>query len=239
MSAKAATPTIDDLIRSYLDTLSPADRADVEGSLDLLRSGLDGYGHQHLTPAEARRWAIARAEDADADEELPFTQVFGARQLAKYLDEFFGYFLIRKVILSAEQVDETIEHVRGFVGWLAATGALTPAVARKALGRAAQASDELPAAEALGGHLYELAKRTTETAAARRVAYDEIVDDFLVVERVAPGRLWFLDGVGPIKVPEAASRVARAGWTINLVLGRSGDRWDVLEVGNVYPETLA
>ena len=65
------------------------------------------------------------------------------------------------------------------------------------------------------------------------------MEDFLVIERVAPGRIWFLDGVGPIKVPEAASAVARPGWTINLVLGRRGAAWDVLEVGNVYPETLA
>jgi len=65
------------------------------------------------------------------------------------------------------------------------------------------------------------------------------VEDFLVIERVAPGRIWFLDGVGPIKVPEAASAVARPGWTINLVLGRRGSGWEVLEVGNVYPETLA
>ena len=54
-----------------------------------------------------------------------------------------------------------------------------------------------------------------------------------------PPRLWFIGGIGPVKVPEAASAVARPGWTINLVLGRHGTTWDVLEVGNVYPETLA
>ena len=59
-----------------------------------------------------------------------------------------------------------------------------------------------------------------------------------MVERVAPGRIWFVDDVGPIKVPEAASALARPGWTINLMLGKRGQPWDVLEVGNVYPETL-
>ena len=38
---------------------------------------------------------------------------------------------------------------------------------------------------------------------------------------------------------EGTSALARPGWTINLVLGKRGDLWDVLEVGNVYPETLA
>ncbi len=65
------------------------------------------------------------------------------------------------------------------------------------------------------------------------------MEDYLVVARVAPGRIWFLDGVGPIKVPSEASALARPGWTINLVIGKRGAAWDVLEVGNVYPETLA
>jgi hypothetical protein len=63
--------------------------------------------------------------------------------------------------------------------------------------------------------------------------------DFLVIERVAPGRIWFEEVVGPVKVPEVASRLARPGWTVNIVLGRVGGRWHILEVGNVYPERLA
>ena len=70
-------------------------------------------------------------------------------------------------------------------------------------------------------------------------AYEEVVDDYLVIERVAPGRIWFLGGVGPITVPEAASAVARPGWTVSIAIGRRGADWDVLEVGSVYPETLA
>ncbi len=102
------------------------------------------------------------------------------------------------------------------------------------------ASVDLPAAERLGRLLHEIGR--ANAAKVRRGAppeFDEIVEDDLVIERVAPGRIWFLHGVGPIKVPEAASAVARPGWTINLVLGRRGAGWDVLEVGNVYPETLA
>jgi hypothetical protein len=52
-------------------------------------------------------------------------------------------------------------------------------------------------------------------------------------------RIWFIGGFGPIKATEAASAVARPGWTVDLVLGRRGPDWDVLEVDNVYPEPLA
>lgn len=127
-----------------------------------------------------------------------------------------------------------------FLAWLAERGEIRRDIARKVLGCTATASVDLPAAERLGRLLQEIARPDTQrvrTGSADK--FDEIVEDFLVIERVAPGRIWFLDGVGPIKVPEAASAVARPGWTVNLVLGRRGNRWEVLEVGNVYPETLA
>ena len=66
-----------------------------------------------------------------------------------------------------------------------------------------------------------------------------MIEDFLVVDRVAPGRIWLIGVDGPLKVPETASRIARPGWTINLVIGRVGGVWRVLEVGNVYPRTIA
>lgn len=230
--------TVNGLIGAYLAQLAGSKRRvrQAEGSLDLLRQGLNGYGYQNLPVADRERWSAAfNHGDEDA-----FCAMFGAGQMAKYLDEFLGYFLIRKVMMSEDEVAQTVEDVRGFVEWLARERELTPTTARKALGRLATAGADLPAAERLSDLLFGLAKAAE--AKARRgaaPAYEEVVDDYLVIERVAPGRIWFLGGVGPIKVPEAASAVARPGWTVNIAVGRRGANWDVLEVGNVYPETLA
>jgi hypothetical protein len=236
--ARAPRRSIETLMEAYLAQLPGGKRRvrEAGGSLELLRSGLDGYAYQNLSRADRDRWSAA----FDAGDETCFSRLFGAREIAGYLDEFLGYFLIRKVLMPEEEVARTVEDVRGFVEWLAAERELTPTAARKALGGIATASVDLPAAERLGRLLHDIARANAEPA--RRGAgpeFDEIVEDFLVIERVAPGRIWFLDGIGPIKVPEAASAVARPGWTINLVLGRRGATWDVLEVGNVYPETLA
>ena len=223
---------------AYLAQLAGGKRRarEVGESLELLRHGLDGYAYQHLARADRDRWSAA----FDDGDETCFSRMFGAREVARYLDEFLGYFLIRKVLMPEDEVARTVEDVRGFIEWLAVERELTPAGARKALGRIATASADLPAAERLGRLLHEIAR--ANEAKARRGAIpelDEVVEDFLVISRVAPGRIWFLDGVGPIKVPEAASAVARPSWAINLVLGRRGTAWEVLEVGNVYPETLA
>jgi hypothetical protein len=235
---KAPRRSIVELMDAYLAQLSGGKRRvrDVGSSLELLRHGLDGYGYQHLSRADHERWSAAYNDG----EEGAFCRMFGARAIATYVDEFLGYFLIRKVLLSADEVARTVEDLRGFVEWLAAQRELTPAAARRALGGIAVAAVDLPAAERLGRLLHEIAEaNSAKVLRSARPEFDDVVDDFLVIERVAPGRIWFLDGVGPIKVPEAASAVARPGWTINLVLGRRGATWEVLEVGNVYPETLA
>ena len=185
---------------------------------------------------DRERWSAVVNDEGD---EQAFCRLFGASYIVKYLDEFLGYFLIRKVIMPEDEVATTIEDVRGFVAWLGETGAITAAAARRALGSLASASVDLPAAERLGKVLYELGRQNDAVWGASPPSFDEIVEDYLVIERVAPARLWFIGGIGPIKVPEAASAVARPGWTVNLVLGRRGTTWDVLEVGNVYPETLA
>jgi len=233
-------PTIDELLSAYLAEIeTPATRRRrnrATESLDLLRQGLDGYGYQYLGRVDRGRWHAAY----DAGDEAAFCRVAGASVLLKYLDEFLGYFLIRKVLISDDEVAATVEDIRAFVEWLYRRRQITPASARKALGRLASASLDLPAAEQLAELLHDLAKQgEAAVQALGEAAFEEIVDDYLVIERVAPGRLGFLDGVGPVKVPEAASALARPGWTINLVLGRRGPAWEILEVGNVYPETLA
>jgi hypothetical protein len=45
------------------------------------------------------------------------------------------------------------------------------------------------------------------------------VEDCLETERVQPDMLWF----------------AEPGWSVTVTLGRSGGRWQLLKVGNVYP----
>lgn len=244
--ASRPKPSIDELMTAYLAEIAPPAamprargqaRNRAAESLELLQHGLNGYGYQHLGRADSARWQAA----FDAGDESAFCRIAGASVLLKYLDEFLGYYLIRKVAMPDDEVAATIEEVRAFVEWLYRRREITPAGARRALGRLASASVDLPAAERLSDLLYDLAKRGEDAVRARggEAAFEEIVDDYLVIERVAPGRLWFLDGVGPVKVPEAASSVARPGWTVNLVLGRHGTTWEILEVGNVYPETLA
>ena len=212
------------------------ERDHVAMSLELLSSALNNYGHEHLSRADTKRFIDAFE---DAEDEDTFSRMFGVEEMLTYIDEFVSWFLIRKVIMPLGQTEQTIEDVRGFVEWLAESGEIGTGQARKALGAIATASIDVPSAERLAHILHDLARRSTETAAAGRTRWDETIEDYLVIERVAPGRIWFIDGVGPIKVPEAASALARPGWTVSCLVARVGTTWHLLETGNVYPETLA
>lgn len=255
-----ARHSIDALMREYLAALPDRRRRRDDGgvtdSLQLLQHALEGYGYQYLSRADGARYEAARDEaelsdalrqrvasdpGSEAADELqpaaPFCRMFGVALLVKYLDEFLDDFMIRKVLFTSEMVEATINDVRGFLAWLGEHGHLTAGQTRTALGRIARGADEVPAADRLSSLLYEEGRRSE--AQADRFRDAEIIEDFLVVERVAPGRIWLIGVDGPLKVPEAASRLARPGWTINLVIGRDGEVWRVLEVGNVYPRTLA
>jgi hypothetical protein len=67
------------------------------------------------------------------------------------------------------------------------------------------------------------------------IADDDYIEDYLAIEKVEPGALWFEGGIGPVAVPKAASNIAQTGWSVNVSLARSGQTWHILEVGNVYP----
>jgi hypothetical protein len=51
----------------------------------------------------------------------------------------------------------------------------------------------------------------------------------------SPVRCGFEGGIGPLTLAEEASDIARVGCSANVVLARTRGRWEVLEVGNVYP----
>lgn len=69
----------------------------------------------------------------------------------------------------------------------------------------------------------------------RTLCDDDYIEDFLMIDRVDSGSLWFEGQVGPVAVPVEAGNIAQVGWSVNVVLGRVGTTWQILEVGNVYP----
>jgi hypothetical protein len=93
---------------------------------------------------------------------------------------------------------------------------------------------ELPRADRLGELLHdEMAK--TPSFDPDDVLGEDWIEDFLAIERVEPGALWFEGGIGPVSVSKKASDLAEVGWGVNIVLARLRGKWRIVELGFVYP----
>lgn len=210
--ARLATRTL----RNYLDVIG------------LFRDCLNGYGHQSLDPAERRRFEAAYEHDEDA-----FVHLFGPDKIVENLGEFLGYFMIRKVAAGEELLRSAGTVTKKLVKWLGEHGYLDAAAVDDAVAMIGDAARDLPKADKLSQLLFDQARTTTIDL--DKLGDDDYMEDYLMIEAVEPGALWFEGAVGPVKVPRAASGIAQVGWTVNVVLGRAGKTWHLLEVGNVYP----
>ncbi len=227
--------SIDRALETFLQErrtqLAPRTVRTYESVIELLQACLNSYGYQSLSELERRRWQAAY----DAGDEQAFCRLFGPDKIVDNLGEFLGYFMMRKVLAGEALLRASGTVTRKLVVWLAERGYATPAAAQDAIQRAGAAAHDLPQAARLASVL-SAAAQAAAPANVQALADEDYIEDYLTISRVEPGRLWFGEDIGPVKVPKTASELARQGWMVNLVLGRVRGQWRILEVGNVYPE---
>lgn len=233
-NAKSEIPAIDAVLDEFLaarrEQLRPGALHDCEDALGLLRDSLNGYAYDSLAGEERRRWEQA----FDAGDETAFCRLFGPDKLLDHLGEFFGYFMVRKVMADTAFLHSTGTVVADLTRWLGKRGYVDAATVGEAVDRAEAAADDLPRADRLGSLLYDAA-RSADPIDLDALADEDYVEDFLEITRVESGALWFSGDIGPVPVPAEAAQFVEVGWSVNIVLARIQGAWRVIEVGNVYP----
>jgi len=233
-AADTGSPSIDDVLNVFLTEcrtgLSERTMRSYVSVLELLRACLNNYGYQLLSESEERQFQAAYA----AGDEQAFCHLFGPDKVAENLNEFLGYFMIRKVMTGPDLVRASGTVTGKLVAWLAERGYLAPDAARAAAQRAKSAVRDLPRATRLGSVLFDAAEMAPAIN-VNRLADEDYIEDELTISRVEPGQLWFEDDIGPVKVPRAGTDLARPGWSVSLALGRVRGQWRIVQVGNVYP----
>ncbi len=229
-----AVPSIDEVLEGFLaaqrERLAASTYARYEDIVDLLRHCLNGYGYQSLTGAEAQAWQAA----FDAGDEEAFTRVCGPERIVENYGEFLGYFMIRKVAASKQQLKDAGTVTKRLARWLAEQGYVDVDAAELARDRATDAGKELPRADELGHQLFLETQHTRLPVHPNDIPDEDWVEDHLPITRVEDGRLWFGE-VGPVEVPSSASDVAEVGWDVTVVLARIDGAWRLVQVGAVYP----
>lgn len=220
---------LQDYLAARHKTLSAADYRKHEAIIEFFRRSLNGYAYQSLSAFERKRF-----DDAfDAGDEDAYCKLFGADKIPGEVGSFLGDFMVRKVIAPSSVVAAAGPVMVDLLDWLVGERLVEAGDIVDAKDRAVTTGSDLPNAERLASHLYGLAERSTLDAHA--LADEDYIEDYLTISRVEPGVLWFEGGIGPLEVGKAASRLAKPGWSVNIVMGRQRGRWHVLEVGNVYP----
>lgn len=242
--ARPAEPSISRVLEEFLEEqrarLAPRTLSQYEAVLDLLRSHLDGYAYESLSPAE--RALFDRHYDAEGEEHREFCQLFGPDKIGENLGSFLGYFMIRKVMAGKDLKRAAGSVTKKLSKWLAAKGYVSEEIAREGADRGAAAARELPEAERAAQILRDAVDRLgiDPTDLAEE---DYLEFDHFTIARVEPGTLWLdiQDGrkrrsCGPIPVPAPATKLLRTGWDLSCALGRVRGTWRIVEMANVYPE---
>ncbi len=202
-----------------------------EDVFELFQSYLDSYGQLHLEKEESE--LLDRYLEQVGDEEpYYFSRVFGPKLIPDTLDEFLGYFMVRKVHCSRELLRATGTVMKKLAGWLMDMGYIAPGEAADMAELAAAAETELPAADILSEALFPLANGVSA------VDGEEELEGMFSVLKVEPGILHLQSELGePVKldVPEKISKLCKEGWTISLLLVKTKSGWRIAETGMVYP----
>ncbi len=200
-----------------------------EDIIVLLRYSLNGYAYQSLDTVDAKRFE----EAYHAGDEEAFCHLFGPEHILGHLGEFLNYFMARKVMGSLEVLRSAGTVTKKLATWLDEQGYVSDDERELAVGQVAHAARNLPRAERLARLLYNQSRAAPDFDPGA-LGKGDLVEDFLVIERVAPGALYFAGGIGPLAVSEQASALAEVGWGVSITLARITGTWWVAEVGNVY-----
>ncbi|MGH8979584.1 MAG: hypothetical protein ACRDWE_00985 [Acidimicrobiales bacterium] len=230
----AEVATIDEALDAFLteerQRLSTRTMRNYDDVVELLRDSLNGYGPNTLDKADEKRWRKAY----DAGDEEAFCHLFGPERIVDHFGEFLGYFMVRKVWASDELLRSAGTVTKKLAGWLHEHGYVSADEREDAIEQGSRAARNLPRAERLANLLHD---QSRVVIADNPSALDRggLVEDYLVIQRVEPGALYFSGGIGPLVVSEQTSALAEVGWGVTITLERTENNWQIVEVGNVYP----
>ncbi len=219
------------IIDAALDRFSIVDGVPQTPAIELFRGFVEDFGPGYLQgEAEA---GYERAMIGGIAR--PFASTSGVELIPRMLPEFLNDHLAATFEGEPEAAHDIAETMGRLIAWLADEGVLDARTARSGAATARRAADQLPRAMVLGTLLDRQAEKVDPGLGFEPA---DVVDDTLRIDRIQPGMLWFAEGVGPVPISEAASRVAQVGWWVDIVVAPKGGFWHVLEVGSVYPERI-
>ncbi len=226
---KTIKEIFDEFLNEQQARLKPRTYRGYEEAISLFEDCLDGYGHNSLSPEDADLF------DKLYDEGKEFCEVFGPDKITNSeIAEFLDYFMVRKVAGSSTLMESVGRVIRKFVKWMDEKGYMDPERCEEVARTVDELKGGLVKVAELSDLIYNYIHESPD------VNFEEIEDGYFSVVEIKPGELWlenYLGSnqvIGPVIVSEEISSKCKVGWTINLMLGKTGESWRMIESGFVY-----
>ncbi len=232
---------LDEFMAAEKNRVSPATSRKNAEVVELMRSYLNGYGPSFLYGAEKARFkAICGRKGVRP---ITFCDLYGAEMMPVCPWAFLFDYMLEKEAAGMQQLRRAAKVVQRLFAWMGEREYISLETADDGIAVGQTAYIMLPRAEKVATILYDYASRCPVDPNSLE-DQDFLEFDHYTVERVEPCRIW-LDSydedvgmIGPVPVPEEASKLIVRGWEIGCAMGRHEGKWMLMETGNVhvYPE---
>lgn len=226
---KTIKEVFDEFLAEQKARLKPRTYGGYSEAISLFEDCLNGYGPNYLSSEDMDLF------DELSDEGKEFCEIFGPDNITPYeISEFLDYFMVKKVVGSNTLLKTVGRVTRKFVKWMDEKGYMDPESYEVAARTVDELKGDLVNVAEFGDLIYDYIQKSPE------VDFEETKDGYFSVVEIKPGELWlgnYLgsgDVIGPVIVSKEISSRCKVGWTINLMLGKSGKSWHMLECGFVY-----
>ncbi|AKB49195.1 hypothetical protein MSKOL_3418 [Methanosarcina sp. Kolksee] len=227
---KTIEEVLDEFLFEQWARLSSKTYSGYEDAIYYFEEYLNGWAHKYLSEIDQ-----IRLNEFYEEEGKRYCAVFGPEYISSLeIKDFLGHFMIRNVLTSKTFLETMGKVMHKLVKWMHEKAYMSHDNYEALNLLVKRLKVDMPVAEEVSDLLclYALSHSVKN--------YSETRDDFFIITEIKTGKLWFesySDGknIGPVLVSEKISSMCKVGWTICLLLAKTGNNWRVLESGNMYP----
>ena len=232
LPAITITKVLNDFLDDQKKRLKLSTFSNYNDIIELLSNFINEYTYNYLNNEEREFF-----DELHDNYDMEFCDVFGPEHLFLNIEEFFGYFLLRKVIVSRILLKTSGTIIKKLVKWLVERGYTEYEDMENIQEITNKASKDLLLSQELTELLYDYSRNSSYDD------FDETVEDIFVIKRIQKGKIWLSgfiydedEDIGPVPVPEEFSKKCRIDWCINSEIGKTRKGWKIVDVYQVKPE---
>jgi len=228
--------TIKEILWEFLDEqqahLSPKTYSGYEEAIAYFRMYLNNFGHQHLNKTETKRY-----EKLEASQDKKFWEIFDHEHLrSSEIYDFLADFMVRKVDGSRTLMETTDRVMSKLVKWLHEKSYMPDKEYEETIKIVKGLKVDLPLVREVTDLIYDYVEKHPV-----EIDYTSDLDAYFKIVKIEPGKLWLEDylesgkEIGPVIVSKEISSKCKVGWTISLLVAKTGKVWRILESGYMLP----